>query len=159
MASDHGRLCTVNADPDTQKPKCMQYKGKTPKFFQATGGGFNKPGKIGEVALQVRQRQNWANKIAGFRDERKKEERANQQSGRIAEHSRRCDRTRCEILMTDGHFWLAGPIGTEMNEQTMEKLLMAAWKEPEKEHKNYVTERIKRRNEKLNIAHQWIRQD
>ena len=33
--------------------------------------------------------------------------------------------------MTKGHYWLAGPvkeIGTEMNEQTMEKLVMAAWK-------------------------------
>ena len=54
-----------------------------------------------------------------------------------------------------------------MNEQTMEKLVMAARKETEKEHKYYVTERIKRRNEKLNKAHstngkylhQWIRQD
>ena len=54
-----------------------------------------------------------------------------------------------------------------MNEQTMEKLVMAAWKETEKEHKNCVAERIKRRNEKLNKAHstngkylhQWIRQD
>ena len=53
-----------------------------------------------------------------------------------------------------------------MNEQTMEKLVMAAWKETEKEHKNYVAERIKRRDEKLNKAHstngkylyQWIRQ-
>ena len=74
------------------------------------------------------------------------------------------------MLMTKGHYWLAGPmreIGTEMNEQTMEKLLMTAWKETEKEHKNYVAERIKRRNEKLNKAHstndkylhQWIRQD
>ena len=44
-------------------------------------------------------------------------------------------------------------IGTEMNEQTMEKLVMAAWKETEKEHNSYVTERIKRRNEKLNKAH------
>ena len=69
-----------------------------------------------------------------------------------------------------GHQWLAGPmreIGTEMNEQTMEKLVMAAWKETEMEHKNYVTARITRRNEKLNKAHstngkylrQWIRQD
>ena len=31
--------------------KIVQYKGKTPKFFQATVGGFTKPGKIGEVAL------------------------------------------------------------------------------------------------------------
>ena len=72
--------------------------------------------------------------------------------------------------MTNGHHWLAGPmgeIGTEMNEQTMEKLVMAAWKETEKEHKNYLAERIKRGNEKLNKAHstngkylhQWIRQD
>ena len=61
---------------------------------------------------------------------------------------------------------LAGP-RTEVNEQTVEKLVMAAWKETEKEHKSYVTERIKRRNEKLNKAHstngkylhQWIRQD
>ena len=53
---------------------------------------FAQPGKIGEVALQVRQLQNWANKIAGFRDEWKKEERANQQSGRNAKHSKRCDR-------------------------------------------------------------------
>ena len=57
-------------------------------------------------------------------------------------------------------------IRTEMNEQTMEKLVMPAWKETEKEHKSYVAERIKRRNEKLNKAHstngkylhQWIRQ-
>ena len=89
-----------------QKPKYMQHKGKTQKFFQATVGGFTKPGKIGEVAHQVRQFQNWANKIAGFRDEWKKEERANQQSGRIAEHSRKCDRTRWEMLMTKGHHWL-----------------------------------------------------
>ena len=72
--------------------------------------------------------------------------------------------------MTKGHHWLAGPmreIGTETNEQTMEKLVMAAWKETEKEHKSYVTERIKRRNEKLNKAHstngkslhQWVGQD
>ena len=46
-------------------------------------------------------------------------------------------------------------------------LVMAAWKEADKEHKNYVAERIKRRNEKLTKAHstngkylhQWIRQD
>ena len=57
--------------------------------------------------------------------------------------------------------------GTEMNEQTMEKLVTAAWLETEKEHKNYVADRIKRRNQKLNDAyssngkylHQWIRQD
>ena len=33
-----------------------------------------------------------------------------------------------EMLMTEGHRWLAGPmreIGTEMNEQTMEELVMA----------------------------------
>ena len=42
-----------------QKPKYMQYKGKALRFFQATEGGFTKPGKIGEVALQVRQLQNW----------------------------------------------------------------------------------------------------
>ena len=56
---------------------------------------------------------------------------------------------------------------TEMNEPTMEKLVTAAWKETEREHKNYVAERIKRRNEKLNQAyssngkylHQWIRQE
>ena len=57
------------------------------------------------------------------------------------------------MLMTKGHHWLAGPmreIGTEMNEQT---IVMAAWKETEKEHKNHVAERIKRRNEKLNKAH------
>ena len=118
----------------------------------------------------MRQLQNWANKIAWFRDEWKKEERVNQQSGRIAEHPRRCDRTRWEMLMTKGHHWLAGPMietGTEMNEQTMEKLVMAAWKETEKEHKNNVAERIKRRNKKLNkthstngkYLHQWIRQD
>ena len=69
-----------------------------------------KPGKSGEVALQVRQLQNWANKIVGFRDEWKKEERANKQSGRMAEHSRRCDRTKREMLMTGGHYWLAGPM-------------------------------------------------
>ena len=69
------------------------------------------------------------------------------------------------MLMTKGH-WPAGPmreIGAEINEQTMEKLVMAAWKQTEKEHKNYVAEKIKRRNEKLNKAHstshQWIRQD
>ena len=47
------------------------------------------------------------------------------------------------------------------------KLMTASWKETEKEHKNYVAERIKRRNKKLNEAyssndkymHQWIRQD
>ena len=63
----------------TKKPKHMQYKGKAPKFFQTTVGGFTKPGKIGGVALQVRQLQNWAKKVAGFRDEWKKEERANHQ--------------------------------------------------------------------------------
>ena len=74
------------------------------------------------------------------------------------------------MLTTKGHHWLAGPmreIRTEMNEQTMEKLVMAARKETEKEHMNYVAERIKRRNGKLNKAHstngtfwhQWIRQD
>ena len=139
-----------------QKPKYVQHKDKSPKFFQATVGGFTKPGKIGEVAFQVRQLKNWANKIAGFRDGWKKEDRATQQSGRIVEHSRRCDRTRWEMLMTKGVHWLAGPmreIGTEMNKQTMEKLVMVAWKETEKEHKNYVAERIQRRNEKLNKAH------
>ena len=87
-------------------------------------GGFTKPGKISEVALQVRQLQNWANKIAGFRDEWKKEERASHQGRRIAVRSRRCDRIRWGTLMTKGRFWLAEPmkeIGTEMNEQTMEK--------------------------------------
>ena len=74
----------------------MRYNGKTPEFFQATVGGFTKPGKIGEVALQVRQLQTWANKI--------------QQSGRIAEHSRRCDRTRWEMMMTKRPYWLAGPM-------------------------------------------------
>ena len=115
----------------TRKPKYkyMQYKGKAPKFFQTTVGGFTKPGKIGEVALHVRQLQNWANKIAGFRDEWKKEERANHQGGRIAMRSRRCDSARWEALMAKGHHWLAGPmreIGTEVNEPTMEKLVMAA---------------------------------
>ena len=45
--------------------------------------------------------------------------------------------------------------------------MTTAWKETEKEHKNYVAERIKRRNKKLNEAyssndkhlHQWIRQN
>ena len=49
--------------------------------------------------------------------------------------------------------------GTEMNEQTMEKLLMAAWKEAEKEHKNYVAERIKAHSTNGKYLHQWIRQD
>ena len=153
----------------TQKPKYVQCKGKASKFFQSTVGGITKPGKIGEVALQVRQLQNWANMIAGFRDEWKKEERADHQGGRIAMRSRRCDRARWETLMAKGHFQLAesmNEMGTEMNEQTTEKLVTAAWKETEKEHKNYVAERIKRRNEKLNAAyssngkylHQWIRQ-
>ena len=109
-----------------QKPKYVQYKGKAPKILPGHSRRLHQTRKIGEVALQVRQLQNWANKIAGFRDEWKKEERANQQSGRIAEHFRRCDRTRWETLMTRGHCWLAGPmkeIGTEMNEQTMEKLV------------------------------------
>ena len=60
------------------------------------------------------------------------------------------------MLMTKGHHWLAGPmreVGTEMNEQTMEKLVMGARKETEEEHNNFVAERIKRRNEKLNEAH------
>ena len=56
---------------------------------------------------------------------------------------------------------------THEREQTMEKLVMAAWKETEMEHKNNVAERIKGRNEKLNETHstngkhvhQWIRQD
>ena len=115
----------------TRKPKYMQYKGKAPKFFQTTVGGFTKPGKIGEVALQVRQLQNWAKKIAGFRDEWKKEERANHQGGRIALRSRRCDRARWETLVAKGHIWLVQSvkeIGTEMNEQTMEQLVTAVWK-------------------------------
>ena len=55
-------------------------------------------------------------------------------------------------LVAKGHLWLAESmkeIGTETNEQTMEKL-MTAWKETEKDQKNYVAERIKRRNDKLN---------
>ena len=134
----------------------MQYKGKAPKFFQTTVGGFTKPGKIGEVVVQVRQLQNWASKIAGFRDEWKQEERANHRRRRIAMRSRRCGRARWETLMAKGHFWLAESMkesGTEMNEQTMEKLVTAAWKETEKEHKNYVADRIKRRNQKLNEAY------
>ena len=72
--------------------------------------------------------------------------------------------------MTKGQHGLAGPMrekGTEMSELSMEERVMAAWKETEKEHKNCVAERIKRRHEKLNKAHstngkylyQWIRQD
>ena len=72
---------------DSSENRNMCNKGKTSKFFQVTAGGFTKPGKIGEVALQVRQLQKWANKIAGFRDEWRKEERANQQSGRIAQNT------------------------------------------------------------------------
>ena len=34
--------------------------------------------------------------------------------------------------------------GTQMNEPTMEKLISVVWKETEKEHRNYVEERIKR---------------
>ena len=143
LASDHGHLCVSSMlTQTTRKPKYMQCKGKAPKFFQTTVGGFTKPGKIGEVELQVRQPQNRANKIAGFRDEWKKEERANHQGGRIAMRSRRCDRARWETLMAKGHCWLA----------TMENLVTVAWKETGKEHKNYVAERIKRRNEKLNEA-------
>ena len=56
----------------TLKLRHMQYKGKTPKLYQATVGGLTRPGKIGEVALDVRQLQNWANKIAGFKDAWKK---------------------------------------------------------------------------------------
>ena len=59
--------------------------------------------------------------------------------------------------MAKGHFWLAQPmkeIGTEMSEQTVEKLVTAAWKETEKEHMNDVAERIYGRNEKLNEAYQ-----
>ena len=89
--------------------------------------------------------------------------------------SRRCDEARWKTLVAKGHFWLAEPmreigtalmakghfslsepmkeIGTEMSEQTMEKLMAAAWKETEKEHRNFVAERIKRRNEKLNEAY------
>ena len=51
----------------TQKPKYMQHQGKTLKFFQATVVGFTKPGKIGEVALQVRQLLSWANKMMNGR--------------------------------------------------------------------------------------------
>ena len=45
--------------------------------------------------------------------------------------------------MTKGHHWLAGPMRDRNrdHEQMMEKLVMAAWKETEKEHKNYVAER------------------
>ena len=75
----------------TLKPRYMQYKGKTQKFYQTKVGGLTKPEKIGEVALHVRKLQNWAKRIAGFRDEWKKEERANYPAGRIAVHSRRCD--------------------------------------------------------------------
>ena len=118
----------------------------------------------------MRQLQNWANKIAVFRDEWKKEERANHRAGKIAPHSRRCDRARWENLMAKGKFWMEEPmkeIGTELNEPTMEKLISAAWKETEKENRNYVAERIKRRDKKLSEAHgnsgkylhQWIRQN
>ena len=72
--------------------------------------------------------------------------------------------------MTKGRFWLEETMketGTQLNEPTMEKLISAAWKETEKEHRNYVAERIKRRDKKLGEAysnsgkylHQWIRQD
>ena len=104
----------------TQKPKYMQHQGRTLKFFQATVGGFTKPGKIGEVALQVRQLQSWADKMMNGR----KKSVPIDQGGKIAVRSRRCDRATWETLMTKGHFWLAEPmkeVGAEMNEQTMEK--------------------------------------
>ena len=170
LASDHRHLCEFDADPNDPEAEVHVVQGQSSEVLPCHSGWLHKPGKIGEVALQVRQLQNWANKIAGFRDEWKKEERANHQGRRIAVRSRRCDRARRESLMARGHFWLAEPmkeIGTEMNEQTMEKLVTAAWKETEHEHKNHVAERVKRRNEKLNEAysskrknlHQWIRQD
>ena len=150
-----------------QQWKYMQHMGKTPKFFQATVGGFTKPGKIGEVALQVRQLQNWANKIAGFRDE-VEERRACQSTERKNCRTHQKMRQGQTGNADDQRPPLAGwSHERERNEQTMEKLVMAARKETEKEHKNSVTERIKRRNEKLNKAHstngkylhQWIRQD
>ena len=141
----------------------MQHKGRSPKLYQTTVGGTTKPGNLEKL------QQNWANKIAGFWDERKKEGQANYQAGRIATHSRRCDNARWKNLIAKGKFLMDGLIretGTEMNEPTMEKLISAAWKETEKEHRNYVAERIKRRDRKLNEAyskngeylHQWIRQ-
>ena len=47
------------------------------------------------------------------------------------QNTRRCDKTRWEMLMTRSHHWLAGPMremGTEMNEQNDGKARdMAAW--------------------------------
>ena len=60
----------------TLMPRYMQNEKQTPKFFQSTMTLLTKPGKIGEVALRVRILQNWANKIAGRKDEWKKEESA-----------------------------------------------------------------------------------
>ena len=134
----------------TLKPRYMQYKGKAPKFLQATVGGLTKTRKNGVVALHVRPLQNWGSKIAGFRDEWKKEERANHQAGRIAMRSIICDLARWENLMAEGLFWLAEPmkeIGPEMNEPSIEKTMTAGWKELKKKHKNYVAEKNQEGNQ------------
>ena len=57
--------------------------------------------------------------------------------------------------MAKGQFWMAELMkekATEMNEPTMEELMNAAWKKTEKEHRNYVVKRIKRRDKKLDEA-------
>ena len=133
LASDHGHPCEVDADTNDPEAEVHAVRGQSSEVLPDHSGWPRQARK------DWRRLQNWANKIAGFRDEWKKEERANHQGGRIAMRSRRCDRTRWEALMAKGHFWLAEPMrerGTEMNEPTMEKLVTAAWKETEREHKN-----------------------
>ena len=106
LASDHEHLCEFDADPNDREDEVDAVQRQSSEVLPVYGGcRLTTPGKTGEVALEVRQLQNWANKMAGFRDEWKKEERANHQGERIAVRSRRCDRARWETLMAKVHCW------------------------------------------------------
>ena len=58
--------------------------------------------------------------------------------------------------MNKGLYWMADHMkdeGTEMDETTVNRLLQVAWKKTEKEHRAYMTERIKRTHQKLDEPH------
>ena len=165
-ANYHERLRELNDGSNDAEAEVHAVQRQISEVLPGNSGWLDQTGKIGEVALRVRQLQNWANKIAGFRDEWKKEERANHRAGRdhegdrhaVAPHSRRCDRTRWENLMTkELKFWIhqileetrwnrkEGDICTQLNEPTMEKLIsVRPGRKRRKRHRNYmIAERIK----------------
>ena len=70
----------------------MQHREKHPHFVNRQM--LTPPNQGSAVAQQVRQLQNWANKVAAFRENWKKEDRANMQAGTLSMRWKRCDTDR-----------------------------------------------------------------